>query len=70
LKKIARDSAPTGRISATQPDLLWQGAFLVSRGRRKIWEQALKRFVQQWSGVRRIEVSGPWPPYSFVSGAE
>jgi hypothetical protein len=70
LKKIARDSAPTGRISASQPHLLWQATFLVPRGRRRAWEQALKRFVQQWRGARRIEVNGPWPPYSFVSDAE
>jgi hypothetical protein len=70
LKKIARDSAPTGKISGVQPDLLWQATFLVPRGKRKQWDQALKEFVKQWSGSRRIEVNGPWPPYSFVSDAE
>ncbi len=30
----------------------------------------VKKFVKQWDGVRRIEVNGPWPPYSFVSDAE
>ncbi|HXW16451.1 MAG TPA: GvpL/GvpF family gas vesicle protein [Terriglobia bacterium] len=70
LKKIATESAPTGKISGAQPDLLWQATFLVPRGRQKIWDQTLKRFVKQWSGSRRIEVNGPWPPYSFVSDAE
>lgn len=70
LEKIATDSAPTGKISGVQPGLLWQATFLVPRGRRKEWDRALKAFVKQWSGSRRIEINGPWPPYSFVSDAE
>ena len=70
LEKIATDSASTGKISGVQPDLLWQATFLVRRDRRKQWDRALKAFVKQWGGSRRIEVNGPWPPYSFVSDAE
>jgi hypothetical protein len=70
LEKIALDSAPAGKVSGTQPDLLWQATFLVPKGRRKPWDHALKGFVKKWSGKRRIEVNGPWPPYSFVSDAE
>lgn len=70
LEKIATDSAPTGKISGVQPDLLWQATFLVPRGRRRQWDQALQQFVKKWDGRRRIEVNGPWPPYSFVSDAE
>ena len=70
LEKIATDSAPTGKVSGVQPNLLWQATFLVPRSKRKQWDQALKEFVKKWSGTRRIEVNGPWPPYSFVSDAE
>lgn len=70
LKKIAIDSAPTGKISGVQPALLWQATFLVPRNNRKRWEQTLKQFVKRWSGSCRIEVNGPWPPYSFVADAE
>lgn len=70
LEKIATDSAPTGKISGAQPNLLWQATFLVPRVRRKQWDRALQQFVKLWSGSRRIEVNGPWPPYSFVSDAE
>ncbi len=70
LEKIALDSAPAGKVSGTQPDLLWQATFLVPKGRRKQWDQALKGFVKKWSGKRRIEINGPWPPYSFVADAE
>jgi len=70
LEKIALDSAPSGKISGVQPNLLWQATFLVPRARRKQWDAALKGFVKKWSSSRRIEINGPWPPYSFVSDAE
>jgi hypothetical protein len=70
LEKIATDSAPTGKVSGGQASLLWQATFLVPRAKRKQWDQALGEFVKKWSGSRRIEVNGPWPPYSFVSDAE
>lgn len=70
LEKVATDSAPTGRVSGAQPGLLWQATFLVARSRRRQWERVLEDFVKQWEGKRRIEVTGPWPPYSFVSDAK
>ncbi|HXB19865.1 MAG TPA: GvpL/GvpF family gas vesicle protein [Candidatus Solibacter sp.] len=70
LEKIAIDSASTGKVSGSQPNLLWQATFLVPKGRRKQWDGVLKEFVEKWSGKRRIEVNGPWPPYSFVADAE
>jgi hypothetical protein len=70
LGKVASDSAPSGKVSGAQPSLLWQATFLVPRSKRKQWDQALKNFVERWDGQRRIEVNGPWPPYSFVSDAE
>ncbi len=70
LDKVASESAPTGKVSGAQPGLLWQATFLVARSRRKQWEAVLEQFVQQWQGKWRIEVTGPWPPYSFVSDAK
>jgi hypothetical protein len=70
LEEIATDSAPSGKVSGAQPNLLWQATFLVPRSKRRQWDQALKNFVERWEGRRRIEVNGPWPPYSFVSDAE
>jgi Gas vesicle synthesis protein GvpL/GvpF len=70
LEKTASAAAPSGKVSGTQPSLLWQATFLVPRSRRKQWEKTLGEFVARWNGLRRIEVSGPWPPYSFVSDAE
>jgi Gas vesicle synthesis protein GvpL/GvpF len=70
MQKIAIDSAPAGKISGVQPDLLWQATFLVPRSRWERWDEALEEYVRKWAGSRRIEVNGPWPPYSFVSDAE
>src|SRR6185312_8815330 len=70
LGQIATASAPTGKVSGTQPDLVWQATFLVPRKQRKKWDNVLQEHVELWSGQRRIEVNGPWPPYSFVADAD
>jgi hypothetical protein len=70
LEKVASASAPSGKVSGAQPSLLWQATFLVPRSRQKQWEKVLGEFVERWSGVRRIELNGPWPPYSFVADAD
>jgi hypothetical protein len=66
LEKIARDTALTGKVSSGQQGLQWQASFLLPRSRRKQWDAVLKKYAERWAGSRRIESSGPWPPYSFV----
>ena len=70
LQRVATDSAPSGKVSGAQPNLLWQGTFLVKRSRRRQWDKVLQEFVERWDALRRIEVNGPWPPYSFASDAD
>jgi hypothetical protein len=70
LEKVATGSAPAGKVSGAQPGLLWQATFLVARSQRSRWDRVLRDFLKQWQGQRRIEVTGPWPPYSFVSDAK
>jgi hypothetical protein len=68
LEGIAVQSAPgTGAVSRGQRGLHWQGSLLVKRTQRAKLQQLMVRFSQEWEGERRIELSGPWPPYSFVS---
>ena len=67
LDKVAAESAPAGRISSGQRGLLFQTSLLVKRANRQHLESVLKKFSRQWSDTRRIECTGPWPPYSFVS---
>lgn len=64
---IAEDSAPAGRISSGQRGLLFQTSLLVKRANRQHLESVLKQFSRKWAETRRIECTGPWPAYSFVS---
>ncbi len=67
LAKFAEASVPGGKASSGQPGLLWSGSFLVKRSQKRRFDEVLKRFAGEWAPARRIDVSGPWPPYSFVS---
>ncbi len=67
LNSIAVASGEGGKVSSGQRGLEWQSSFLLKRGDRKQFESLLKKFSKQWAEVRRIEATGPWPPYSFVS---
>src|SRR5205823_6672751 len=71
LSKIAVDAVPGGKVSGGQRDLEWQASFLVRRADRKKWDDVLAKFARRWGSEkgheRRIETTGPWPPYSFVS---
>jgi hypothetical protein len=67
LRRVSLDRAMTGKVSGGQRGLEWQASFLVRRNRRKQFHQLLKRFATRWGDSRRIECTGPWPPYSFVS---
>jgi hypothetical protein len=67
LREVSTDTAPSGKVSSGQPGLQWQGAFLVPRKNRQKLQRILERFAAKWSSEKRIDCSGPWPPYSFVS---
>ncbi len=64
--KLAVAASPGGKASAGQPGLLWHASFLIRRKDRKKLESALAKYAARWKNVRRIDCSGPWPPYSFV----
>ena len=66
LTKLAVATSPGGKASAGQPGLVWHGSFLIRRADRKKLEAALKKYAGSWKDERRIDCSGPWPPYSFV----
>lgn len=68
LQAIATASAATGRVSSGQRNLQWQASFLVpaAGAARKKWESTLKKYAGRWAETREIELTGPWPPYSFL----
>ncbi len=66
LGAIAKASAPVGKVSGAQPNLEWQGSFLIARDHRRKLESLLQQFAHKLRQSHRIECTGPWPPYSFV----
>ena len=68
VKKISTAAVEqAGKISSGRADLEWQASFLIRRPKQSELQKILKRFSDAWEGRRRIECTGPWPPYSFVS---
>jgi Gas vesicle synthesis protein GvpL/GvpF len=67
LRRVALESAAVGNVSSGQRGLRFQTSLLVKRKDRTKLESVLKKFSERWSETRRIECTGPWPPYSFVS---
>ncbi len=66
LDGLAVASSPGGKASGGQPGLIWHGSFLIRRKDRAKLEGILKEYATIWHDSRRIDWSGPWPPYSFV----
>ncbi|HJT70450.1 MAG TPA: GvpL/GvpF family gas vesicle protein [Terriglobales bacterium] len=67
LERVAVETAPAGNVSRGQRGLMFQATLLIRRSNKKKLESLLEKFARQWSSERRIECTGPWPPYSFVS---
>jgi hypothetical protein len=67
LANVATETAPAGNVSRGQRGLSFQTSLLVKRTQRKKLESVLEKFASEWRRERRIECTGPWPPYSFVS---
>jgi len=69
-RELVRRSRDTARSTAqsSQPGLEWQASFLVPRKERDNFFRVTTRYAEHWRDRRRIECTGPWPPYSFVAG--
>lgn len=67
LQKLAIDSTSGGRVSSGQTGLEWQTSILLPRKKQKSFQSLVDGYARQWQGKRRIECTGPWPPYSFVN---
>jgi hypothetical protein len=67
MERISRDVVASAAVSRGQPGVVWQRSFLIPRRNREKLMTLLEKYAQRWRDVRRIECTGPWPPYSFVS---
>jgi Gas vesicle synthesis protein GvpL/GvpF len=67
LKEISVATAQGGSISGGRRDLQFQISVLVRKRDREKLEDVLAEFSRRWKRTHKIECTGPWPPYSFVS---
>ncbi len=72
LQQLAEDSRanPLQRpdVHGRDARMLLNGAYLVRRDRQRDFEQAIDALREQWhSSGFELELTGPWPPYNFVS---
>jgi hypothetical protein len=50
--------------------MLLNGAYLIERDRTAELREAVEALHEEWAPLGfTIELTGPWPPYNFVSGA-
>lgn len=50
--------------------MLLNGAYLIERRRTAELESAVQALREEWGALGyAVELTGPWPPYNFVSGA-
>jgi Gas vesicle synthesis protein GvpL/GvpF len=68
LQAIADRIAEGGKFAATSRDLEFHKTLLLRRANRKRLETLVRRYSKKWKNRKRIECTGPWPPFSFVSG--
>ena len=70
LQSMADDVAEGGKFAATRRDLVFHKTILLKRKDRKKLESLARSYSKKWKDQRRIECTGPWPPFSFVSRTE
>lgn len=69
--EAARSNPPQRpEVHGRDSQMLLNGAYLVAREREHEFEEAIASLREQWeeSGFE-LELTGPWPPYNFVSGS-
>lgn len=67
LQSLADDVTEGGKFAATRRDLEFHKTILLKRRDRKKLESLARSYSRKWKDQRRVECTGPWPPFSFVS---
>lgn len=70
LQSLADDVAEGGKFAANRRDLEFHKTILLKRNDRKKLESLARKYSRKWKDQKRIECTGPWPPFSFVSRTE
>lgn len=67
LQALAEEVAEGGKFAAARRDLEFHKTVLLKRNHRKKLESLVRVYSRKWKNKKRIEYTGPWPPFSFVS---
>jgi hypothetical protein len=70
LQSISDDLAEGGKFAGARRDLQFHKTLLLKRSDRPKLERLVREYSKKWKDQRRIECTGPWPPFSFVSRDE
>jgi hypothetical protein len=70
LQSISDDVADGGKFAGARRDLQFHKTLLLKRSDRPKLERLVRNYSKKWKDRRRIECTGPWPPFSFVSQSE
>jgi hypothetical protein len=70
LQSISDDVAEGGKFAGARRDLQFHKTLLLKRSDRSKLERLVRSYSKKWKDLRRIECTGPWPPFSFVSQSE
>lgn len=70
LESIADDVAEGGKFAGARRDLEFHKTLLLKRTGRKALDALVSKYSRRWKDKRRVECTGPWPPFSFVSHTE
>src|ERR1700730_7754409 len=70
LRAIADEVAEGGKFAAARRDLEFHKTILLKRADRRKLESLVRSYSRKWKDNKRLECTGPWPPFSFVSQPE
>ena len=70
LESIADRIAEGGKFAAARRDLEFHKTLLLKRADRAKLEALIRNYSRKWKDQKRVECTGPWPPFSFVSQTE
>lgn len=70
LNSLSDKTAEGGKFAAARRDLEFHKVLLLKRSDRPKLEALIRKVSRKWKGRKRVECTGPWPPFSFVARTE
>ena len=70
LESIADQIVEGGKFAAARRDLEFHKVVLLKRSDRPKLEALIRTYSRKWKSRKRVECTGPWPPFSFVTQTE